>query len=380
MKWTLPLGRIAGIPIQVHTTFALLLGWIALMHWLAAGTAAAVVSGVLFIVAVFGCVLLHELGHALAARRYGIGTRDITLLPIGGIARLERMPERPSQELWVAFAGPAVNVVIAAALFGWLVITDTLAPLQSLAVASGPFAERLMVVNLFLVVFNMLPAFPMDGGRILRAFLAMRLEYAKATRIAATVGQSSAILFGIVGLFVNPLLLLIAVFVWFGAAQESAAAQARATLGGIPVRAAMETDFRTLRTSDTLQHAIQHVLAGSQAEFPVLDGDRLVGVLTHRKLLETLATSGAEGTVEDALEESTLTVSPGDMIDVAMQRMQTLCAPVAGVLEAGRLVGILTVSNIAEFISFRQVLSDRAGIGPARQGDLDGPELSTARG
>jgi Zn-dependent protease len=235
MQWSISLGRLAGIPIYVHATFALLLGWIGIVYWNASGSIRSVASGVVFILALFGCVLLHELGHALAARRFGIRTRDITLLPIGGLARLERMPDRPARQLWVALAGPAVNVVIAAILFVWLVATRSLVPFEALGVASGSFAERLMVVNLFLVAFNMLPAFPMDGGRVLRALLAMRMDYARATRIAATVGQGAALVFGAVGLFVNPFLLLIALFVWIGATQESAAVQARSALGGVLV-------------------------------------------------------------------------------------------------------------------------------------------------
>jgi Zn-dependent protease len=173
--------------------------------------------------ALFGCVVMHEYGHALASRRYGIGTRDITLLPIGGVARLERMPENPRQELWVALAGPAVNVVLAAALAMWLAATRGWAPLNSLSVSGGSFAERLLVANVFLVAFNLLPAFPMDGGRVLRALLAMHMPYSRATRAAARTGQGMALLFGFIGLLGNPFLLFIALFVWMGASQEAMA-------------------------------------------------------------------------------------------------------------------------------------------------------------
>ena len=217
MKWSIHLVRILGIDVFLHVTFLLLLGFIAITHWLAHGSLAAVISGVGFFVALFACVLLHEYGHALAARRCGIATRDITLLPIGGVARLDRMPDKPIQELWVALAGPAVNVVIAAGVGVWLAFTGTWESLFTLSTTGGGFAERLLAVNVGLVLFNMIPAFPMDGGRVLRALLAMRLEYARATRIAATVGQGLAIAFGFAGLFSNPLLLLIAVFVWTGA-------------------------------------------------------------------------------------------------------------------------------------------------------------------
>ena len=171
MKWTWRLGKIAGIDVHVHITFTLLIAWIALSHWVEAGTLASVLSGTAFIMAIFLCVVLHEYGHALTARRYGIGTKDITLLPIGGLARLERMPEKPSQEFWVALAGPAVNVGIAILLLGWLTATGTIRPLSELEMTHGPFLERLMLVNLGLVLFNLIPAFPLDGGRMLRAAL-----------------------------------------------------------------------------------------------------------------------------------------------------------------------------------------------------------------
>jgi len=196
MKWSWKIGKLAGVDLYVHATFLLLLGWVALSYWSAGKSLDAVVSGVGFILALFACVLLHELGHALAARRFGIATRDITLLPIGGLARLERMPEDPRQELWVTLAGPAVNVVIAAALYIWLTLTNGWAPLSQLSVSSGPFLERIMVANVWLVVFNLIPAFPMDGGRVLRALLATRMEYLKATRIAAGLGQGLTFVFG----------------------------------------------------------------------------------------------------------------------------------------------------------------------------------------
>ena len=272
MRWSWKLGKIAGIDLYIHATFLLIVGWVALSHWMQGQTLAATITGVAFVLALFGCVILHELGHALAARRYNIKTRDITLLPIGGLARLERMPEDPKQELWVALAGPAVNVVIAAALFLWLASTNSLVPVERLSVGAGSFLERLMVVNLFLVVFNMLPAFPMDGGRVVRALLATRLEYTRATSIAASLGQGMALLFGFVGLFINPFLVFIAVFVWIGAAQEASVVQMKTSLGGIPVSRAMVTDFRALDENATLSDAMRAILAGSQQDFPVQIG------------------------------------------------------------------------------------------------------------
>lgn len=239
MKWSWKIGTFAGIAVYAHATFVLLLGWIALTHWMQYQSFLATLQGVGFILALFGCVVLHEYGHALAARKFGIATKDITLLPIGGLARLERIPDKPDQELWVALAGPAVNVVIAALLAAYLSLTGHFQPVQQIGLTHGVFLERVMFANLFLVGFNMIPAFPMDGGRVLRALLAKRMEYARATRIAASVGQGLAFVFGFLGLFTNPFLVFIAFFVWIGAAQEAAIAETKSVLGSVSARDAM---------------------------------------------------------------------------------------------------------------------------------------------
>lgn len=279
MKWSYRLGRVAGIEVNIHATFILLIALILVAHWLSGQTFNAAVGGVAFILAIFGCVLLHELGHALAARRYGIGTRDITLLPIGGVARLDRMPDRPLQELWVALAGPAVNVIIATALYAWLVLTKQLVPLGQLGVATGPFVERLLLVNVILVVFNMIPAFPMDGGRCLRALLALRLEDAKATRIAAGLAQVIAVGFALVGLFTNPLLLVIGIFVWIGAAREARYASMKAALRGLPLRRGLIRDVSLLSPSDSLAYAAEVFRSRPRDRARVIDRGKAVGTL-----------------------------------------------------------------------------------------------------
>jgi Zn-dependent protease len=219
MPWSWKLARVAGIDVYVHVTFFMVIAWIALIHWNESQSVGAVIDGVGFILALFGCVVLHEFGHALTAARYGIRTRDITLLPIGGLARLERMPDVPLQELWVALAGPAVNGVIAIALFVWLQASGAWEAVEGVGVTTGAFGERVMVANVFLAGFNLLPAFPMDGGRALRAVLATRMDYTQATQLAAMVGQAMAIFFGFLGLQGNPFLIFIALFVWIGATQ-----------------------------------------------------------------------------------------------------------------------------------------------------------------
>jgi Zn-dependent protease len=322
-------------------------------------------EGVAFILALFGCVVLHEFGHALTARRFGIKTRDITLLPIGGLARLERMPDDPRQELWVALAGPAVNVVIAAALFALVQVTGTFTPLSTLGVTSGSFLERLMIVNVFLAGFNMLPAFPMDGGRVLRATLAIRMDYTRATQLAANIGQGMAFLFGLLGLFFNPFLIFIALFVWIGAGQEAAMTQMKAALGGIPLERAMITEFRTLSPSDTLARAVELLLSGAQQDFPVVEDRAVVGILTRANLLTALARQEQHSPVADVMQRDFLVADASDMIDVAFQRLQGRDCHTIPVIRRGHLVGLLTMENVGEFLGVQTAIgaADRQRVG-----------------
>ena len=217
MRWSWKIGKLAGINVYMHATFLLLIIFILLADYLEGHSLAAALWGLAFVLVVFVCIVLHELGHALTARKYGIQTRDIILLPIGGVARLERMPEDPRQELRVALAGPAVNVIIAGALSILLAaagMPPTLKQMTNLRWTGGHFLTEVAVINLWLAAFNLLPAFPMDGGRVLRALLATRMEYTQATQVAAQIGQGMAFLFGLAGLFYDPFLLFIALFVW----------------------------------------------------------------------------------------------------------------------------------------------------------------------
>ena len=356
MKWSWRIGSLRGIGVYVHATFLILIGFVVLSYWSQGHSLAGTLAGVGFILALFACVVLHEFGHALMAAKYGIKTRDITLLPIGGVARLERMPDEPRQELWVALAGPAVNVVIAAALWAWLELTATRAPLSDLSVTGGPFLQRLMVVNMFLVVFNMLPAFPMDGGRVLRAILATRMEYTQATHIAATIGQAMALLFGFLGFFGNPFLLFIALFVWIGAGQEASMAQMKSALSGIPVARAMLTDFRTLSPQDTLRHAIELLLSGSQHDFPVLEDDRVVGVLTRTDLFVALAQRDRDSRVGDVMRREFETVDAAEMLETAFRRFQTCQCETLPILRGGALVGLVSLDNVGEFVAIQTAL------------------------
>ena len=362
MKWQWKLARIAGIDVYMHITFLIIIGWVAFSSWTDQRTWSAVISGVFFILLLFAFVVMHEYGHALTARKFGIKTRDITLYPIGGVARLERMPEKPIEELWVALAGPAVNVVIAAVLFGYLLITRTFEPLTSLSISSGSLIERLMIVNLWLVGFNLLPAFPMDGGRVLRALLGLKLEYVQATQIAAYVGQGFAFLFGFIGLFSNPFLVFIALFVWMGATQEASMVQMKYSLSGIPVTRAMLTDFAMLTPRDTLSRVVGLILAGSQHDFPVVQDEHVIGILDRDTFMKALSEHGGGTPVVEVMRRDVTEIDSHEMVEAALRRLQENGSKTLPVTHDGQLVGLITSENITEYLMIRSALRTVGGV------------------
>jgi Zn-dependent protease/CBS domain-containing protein len=366
MRWSLKIGRFAGIDVYLHFTFVLLLAFIAFGQWRESRSLALAWMEVVILVAVFTCVLLHEFGHALAARQFGIKTRDITLLPIGGVARLERMPEKPLQELWVAVAGPLVNVVIATLLLALLGLQGQLKSLLRIPEALDNYVAMLCLWNLLMVAFNLLPAFPMDGGRVLRAFLAMKLNYATATRLAATVGQGMALVFALLGLMslfrgttllMNPMMLFIALFVWIGASQEAEAAEMKSSLSGVTVSQAMLTQFNVLWPAQTLGEVAGLVLAGSQSDFPVVESDRVVGLLTRTDLIAGLSQHGSGAPVHAVMRRQFPELSPTDPLEIALQRERPPDLPILPVTQNGLLIGLLTIENVGEFLMIRSALN-----------------------
>lgn len=357
MKWSWKIARIAGIDVYVHATFFLLVAWFGYQYWNLFGTVIAVFDGIAYIIALFSCVVLHEFGHALTARRYGIVTRDITLLPIGGIASMEKLPEDPLQEIKVALAGPAVNVVIACLLWIWLNVNGIEVTQEELMTTGGPFAFRLMVVNIVLVVFNLLPAFPMDGGRVLRAALATRMSHQQATAKAAMIGQYFAILFGLLGLLYNPFLLLIAVFLWFGAGAENAAEQTKHTLAGATAASAMLTEFHILSPDDHLSKAISYTLSGSQKDFPVGSVHHLDGVLTQADLLQALQQHGEHIKVGETSLRPIKQVEPDTPIEQLLEELQTDSTHMLAVSDGNRIQGIVNLENVVEMIKIMTALN-----------------------
>ena len=350
MPWSIVVGRVAGTAIRIHVTFLMLLAWIGFSAWRSGGGQAAVES-LAFICALFLCVLLHEFGHIFMARRFGIPTPDVTLLPIGGVASLARIPEKPSQELAVAIAGPAVNVVIAIVLL--LVIGVSLP--EDISKIDDPglgLLARLAGANIFLVLFNMIPAFPMDGGRVLRAILAMRMGPARATRIAAKIGQGLAFGLGFLGLFGNPMLIFIAIFVYVAAAGESQESAFKAATSGLTTRAAMETRVATIPLTATIADAVEVLLATSQHEFPIVDAFRKpAGLLVREDLIAALRDRGRDASGADCMRSPAASVRADAPLDQTLSALRASGSPAISVVDAdGVLIGLLTMENVAEMM------------------------------
>jgi Zn-dependent protease len=352
--WSIPIFRVAGIQLRIHITFLLLIGWVAFAYYAQGGSPAAI-GGVLFILLLFACVVLHEFGHALAGKAFGINTPDITLLPIGGVARLERIPDEPLQELVIAAAGPAVTALIALGAFVGGGSWDYPPTVKT------NIPDLLFTINVVLLLFNLLPAFPMDGGRVLRALLATRMSYARATQIAATVGQGFAFVFGFIGLLFNPFLIFIALFVYIGASQEAALAQMKDVSRRFPVSSAMVREFRTLSEDSTLEEAVDALLATSQHDFPVVNatGD-VVGLLTRQDLIAALRKNDPALRVGSVMRRDIPTVTTGTRFEDAFRIMQECNCPAVPVLDRmKRLVGILTPENVTELMMVQSAVPQR---------------------
>jgi Zn-dependent protease/CBS domain-containing protein len=342
--------RLAGVPVRLHFTFVLLAVFL-----LVTGLGGDRTPGtyVLYVLGLFASLLLHELAHALASRRFGIRTLEVVMFPIGGVARLSRSP-KPAEEWWIALAGPLMNGVLAAVLYaialggrqvetqGWERSTE-----QNLA-------TQLFFGNLALALFNLLPAFPMDGGRVLRAILAGFKPEDQATRIAAWAGRMLAISLALYALLsAKYLLVFAAFFIYLGAAQEAAAALGRTLTAGIPVRAAMMTGFHTLPHGSMVREAVGLSLDTSQQDFPVVHGGQVSGLLSRHAILKALAAEGPEAYVAGAMERDFLTLTP-DMDLADALPVMARAGSCALVMEGDTLLGLLTSENLSQFLMLRR--------------------------
>jgi stage IV sporulation protein FB len=358
MAWSFRIARVLGTDVKVHVTFLLLLLFYGATAWREGGPELSIRLSAL-ILALFGCVLLHEFGHILMARHLGIRTPDVILLPIGGVSRLERIPEEPKQELLIAAAGPLVTLVLAGLLYAGLRLTGTGPLPRDLSLNRLDLPNALLWTNLILLGFNLIPAFPMDGGRILRALLTGRVGHVRATRIAANVGQFVAMLFGVWGLVGGNLILaLVALFVFFGAGAEAQMVETRAAGRGIIVDQMMITRFVSIPGHATLREAVDRLLEGEQREFPVVDlQGRVAGLLTRDNLIHALTARGPDSTVGEAMTAPVEPIPLGLDFETALGRLRQSGLPALPVVNgAGELVGLLTRDNIADLILVRRAV------------------------
>ncbi len=348
------LGAVAGIKVYVHWTFLLLIVWIILQNVRSGLTWIPILWTLAFVLSLFVCVVLHELGHALTARRYGIKTRDITLYPIGGVASLESIPRKPKEELLVSLAGPAVNLLIAALLYPFIDFSSITKAETLAQIRPDNFIFAFAFVNIWLALFNLIPAFPMDGGRVFRALLSFRMDRAKATRIAARVGQVLAVFFMIVGFYVNPFLIFIGLFIFLGAQVESNYAQSERLLEGQTVMAMTMLDVPTVSGTTTAGALVRELLNSQKKNFVVEEQGKVSGVVTQKELLKALTQWGEKAIASDFMNKEVLWLPAALPVRDAIVKMQSANSTVALVVDGGRYLGMVDNDNLVEFILVQQ--------------------------
>jgi Zn-dependent protease len=356
------LVRLGGVPVYLHFTFLILLAYVAYFHS----------GGFVLVLATFGSVALHELGHAMMARQFGIKTEDIVLYPIGGVARLRSMG-MGWQEFWIALAGPAVNLAIFVAIVAVLLSMAAWMPVREWAESSkamlawlggsalwlDDFLKNVAFINMGLLVFNLMPAFPMDGGRVLRSVLAMVLPRIDATRIASWIGQGFAAIFLIVGIMWNPILALIGIFIFLAARQEVVAAKSAEFLSGRRACDAMATQFTTLTHGETIGRAADLASQTGQLDFPVAGGNEIIGLLDRRDLAEGLTKLGREHFVAEAMRREFPRTRPEDPLELAMALMQRAEGLPVMVFDRGRLVGYINQETLVQHLLAAQAQTSK---------------------
>ena len=351
MKNSLFIGKVAGIKLFMHWTFPVIIFWIVFTNLSRGLNAEQVTWSVVFILALFVCVILHELGHALAAKRYHIQTKDITLYPIGGVARLEKMPERPLHELVVALAGPAVNLAIVITLFIFLRLTKLPTDFSVIThVTADNFLLSLAIINLWLAIFNLIPAFPMDGGRVLRALLSLRLNRILATKIAASIGQALAIGFVFIGFFNNPFLIFIGLFIFLGAMAEYEQVKTESALKGHTVEEITMKDIPVLKRDDTIEKAVELLLNGQAKNFLIMENEKPFGTLGRDGIIKALREHTKEALVEVAADKNLFFIDISEPLENALLLIQIHKYPLLIVTKDNQLYGVIDLENILEYI------------------------------
>jgi len=352
MGWSLNIGRIFGIRFRIHITFFLLLFFVFISVLNQYGINRAILS-TLFICAVFVCVLIHEIGHSLIARRFGKEAKSITLLPIGGVATMEEMPEKPAQEILMSIIGPFINLAIAGILY--LVIGRKVGVTMPSIYpdSAGAFFAALIGVNIILAIFNLIPAFPMDGGRVLRGILAMNMDYVTATSVAVYIGQAMAMFFIFFGIFFNWWLALIGLFLYIGAGSEKQHVVLRSFLHEVPVSEAMTTDFRSLRPDELLSDAVEHFHHGCQDDFPVIGERGIEGILTRHEILASIHGKGLDVPISEVMDRSFSSVTPAVALDDVYKRLLSSQKTAMAVVEEGEVKGMVCLDGISRYFMLK---------------------------
>lgn len=357
-KGSLRIGKIFGIEVLIHWTFLLLIAYIVIMNRLQGSSLSEMVYTLLFIGVLFVCVTLHEMGHALTARKYGCRTRDIILLPIGGLARMEKLPEDPRQEIKVAIAGPLVNLFIALLLYVLLRFWIGLPQIMELSkINAETFVLNLLIANALLFAFNLIPAFPLDGGRILRGWLSLSRPKHEATRLAAGIGQLLAIVFVVIGLFSNPFLVFIGIFIYLGAQMESDYYLSRHVLSFFKVADVMMPARNVLNASDSLMSAANALLTTTATAFLVMRDGQTVGTINRREIVESLKENNPEMAIEEVMNKEVFWLKEDQALTDIYEKFITQKASLLPVARNGKLTGVVDRENIEEFLLIRQALT-----------------------
>ena len=365
MKGSLKLGKIAGIGLFVHWTFSLLILFIVYTNYKAGQNSIQILWSVLFILCIFLTVFMHELGHALTAKKFGIKTKDITLLPIGGVAQLERLPEKPSEELMVAFAGPMVNIVLALITSLFISLPNTSEEMVSQldnGVNAGNFFLNFYLVNIILAFFNLIPAFPMDGGRVLRALLSYKLERHQATKIAARIGQALAIGFVLLGFYSNPFLIFIGIFVFMGAQIESEYTESKYMLKGYKVRDVLMKQYPTIDYNETLETAVKLMLDSQNKHFLVTENDIPMGTLNREQIIAALAKKEGETKLSSIMDRELILLQADNLLEDVFELVYKNKSTLMLVIDDNQLIGTLDTENLLEFILINEVKANRAHV------------------
>lgn len=365
MKGSLKLGKIAGIGLFVHWTFSLLILFIVYTNYKAGQNSIQILWSVLFILCIFLTVFMHELGHALTAKKFGIKTKDITLLPIGGVAQLERLPEKPSEELMVAFAGPMVNIVLALITSLFISLPNTSEEMVSQldnGVNAGNFFLNFYLVNIILAFFNLIPAFPMDGGRVLRALLSYKLERHQATKIAARIGQALAIGFVLLGFYSNPFLIFIGIFVFMGAQIESEYTESKYMLKGYKVRDVLMKQYPTIDYNETLETAVKLMLDSQNKHFLVTENGIPMGTLNREQIIAALAKKEGETKLSSIMDRELILLQADNLLEDVFELVYKNKSTLMLVIDDNQLIGTLDTENLLEFILINEVKANRAHV------------------